>query len=107
MEVHVKTPIADLETKLMHFEKHYENYVDNIYYKVCKQQLDTIYEEKAIGIKIRSKCNWYELAEKSTNFFLYFEKPIQSQIHSVISNQDEITDQAEINTFFLSIFVFA
>ena len=28
--------IADLETKLKHFEKHYKNYVDNIYYKVCK-----------------------------------------------------------------------
>ena len=25
--------IADLETKLKHFEKHYENYVDNIDYK--------------------------------------------------------------------------
>ena len=31
--------IADLETKLKHFEKH-ENYVDNIDYKVCKQQLE-------------------------------------------------------------------
>ena len=37
--------IADLETKLKHFEKH-ENYVDNINYKVCKQQLDEIYEKK-------------------------------------------------------------
>ena len=36
---------ADLETKLKHFEKH-ENYVDNIDYKVCKQQLDEIYEKK-------------------------------------------------------------
>ena len=39
--------IVDLETKLQHFEKHYENYVDNIDYKVCKQQLDAIYEQKA------------------------------------------------------------
>ena len=38
--------IVDLETKLMHFEKAYENYVDNIDYKVRKQQLDAIYEEK-------------------------------------------------------------
>ena len=37
----------DLETNLKHFEKHYENYVDNIDYKVCKQQLDAIYKEKA------------------------------------------------------------
>ena len=39
--------IVDLETKLMRFEKAYENYVDNIDYKVCKQQLDAIYKEKA------------------------------------------------------------
>ena len=37
--------IADLETKLKHFEKHYENYVDNIDYKFCKQQLDAIYKQ--------------------------------------------------------------
>ena len=38
--------IVDLETKLKHFEKDYENYVENIDYKVCKQQLDAICEEK-------------------------------------------------------------
>ena len=48
--------IADLETKLKHYEKH-ENYVDNIDYKVCKQQLDEIYERKAKDIKIRRKCS--------------------------------------------------
>ena len=60
--------IADLEAKLNHYEKH-ENYVDNIDYKVCKQQLDEIYEIKTKCIKIRSKCNWYEDGEKSTKFF--------------------------------------
>ena len=37
--------IDDLETKLKHYGKH-ENYVDNIDYKVCKQQLDEIYKKK-------------------------------------------------------------
>ena len=39
------------------------------------------------------------LGEKSTKFFLNFEKhrAIQSQIDSVIINQDEITDEDEIN----------
>ena len=37
--------IDDLEAKLKRFEKH-ENSVDNIDYKVCKQQLDEIYEKK-------------------------------------------------------------
>ena len=102
--------IADLETKLKHFEKHHENYVDKIDYKVCQQQLDVIYEEKAEGIKTRSKCNWYELGEKSTKFFLNLEKhrAIQSQLHSIIINQDEITDQPEINkqvfSFYQSLF---
>ena len=66
--------IVDLETKFKHFEKHYGNYVDNIDYKVCKQQIDAIYEEKEKGIKIRSKYNWYEPGEKSTKVFLNLEK---------------------------------
>ena len=37
--------IADLEIKVMHYEKH-ENYVDNIDYKFCNQQQDEIYEKK-------------------------------------------------------------
>ena len=91
-------------------KKNYENYVDNVDYKVCKQQLDAIYEEKAKGIKIRSKCNWYELGEKSTKFLLNLEKhrAILNQIHSVVINQDEITDQDEINkqifSFYQSLF---
>ena len=69
-----------------------------------------MYEKKAKGIRIRSKCNWYEHGEKSTKFFLNFEKhrAIQSQIHSVIINRDEITDQDEINkqifSFYQSLF---
>ena len=80
--------IVDLESKLKDFEKYYESYVNNIDHKVCKQQLDEICEEKAKGIKIRSKCNWYELGEKSTKFFLNLEKhrAIKSQIRSVVIN---------------------
>ena len=90
--------IAGIETKLKHFEN-LESYVDNIDYQFCKQQLDAIYEKIAKGIKIRSKWNWYEHGERSTKFFLNLEKhhAIQSQIHSVVINQDEITDQDELN----------
>ena len=89
------TKIVNLETNLKHVEKYHENYVDNIDYHVWKQQVDAIYEEKAKGKKVRSKCNWYELLKKSTKFFLNFEKhrAIQSQKHFFITNQDEITDQ--------------
>ena len=96
---------TDLKTKLKHFENH-ENYVDNIDYQVCKQQLDEIYEKKGKGIKIRSKCERYEHGEKSTKFFL--NRAIQSQIHSVFINQDEITYQDEIGrqifSFYQSLF---
>ena len=34
--------ILDFETKLKYFEKYYENYVDNIDYKILRQQLDVI-----------------------------------------------------------------
>ena len=101
--------IDDLETKLKHYEKH-GNYVDNIDYKVCKLQLDEIYKRKAKDIRIRSKCTRYEHGEKSTNFFLNLEKhrAIQSQIHSVIINEGEITDQDKINkqifSFYQSLF---
>ena len=43
--------IADWETILKHFEK-YENYVKNIDYKVYKQQLDAIDEEKAKCVEV-------------------------------------------------------
>ena len=80
------------------------------FFNMRSLNLDEIYEKKAKGIRIRSKCNWYEHGEKSTKFFLNLEKhrAIQSQIHSVIINQDEITDQDEINkqifSFYQSLF---
>ena len=33
-------------------------------YNVCKENLNVIYDEIANWIKIRSRCNWYELGEK-------------------------------------------
>ena len=74
--------IDDLETKLKHYEK-LENYVDNIDYKVCKPQLDEIYEQKAKSIGI-SKCNWYEHGGKSTNF-LKIWKNVQSKVTYILS----------------------
>ena len=78
----------------------------------AKSYKHAIYEKKrkkkAKGIKVKSKCNWYELGETSTKFFLNIEKhpAIQSQIHSVIINQDEITDQDEINKQIFSFYQF-
>ena len=35
---------------------------------VSKENLNVIYNEIANGIEIRSRCNWYELGEKSKFF---------------------------------------
>ena len=51
-------------------------------YNDCKTQLEQIYKMKAIGIKIKSKCEWQEHGEKSSKFFLNLEKSraIQGQV---------------------------
>ena len=36
-------------------------------YLRCKLRLEETYEIKANGVKIRSKCDWYEDGEKSSN----------------------------------------
>ena len=41
-KIQIKKTI-DLETKLKHLEKHYQNYAVDIDYKVYKQQVDAIY----------------------------------------------------------------
>ena len=59
--------------------------VDNIDNKICKQQLGAIYEEKVIGIKIRSKCNCYEHSEKHPKFFFNLEKHRESKVKCILS----------------------
>ena len=39
-------------------------------YTKTNEKLDSIYEEKINGIRIRSKCDWYKHSEKSSKFFL-------------------------------------
>ena len=50
------------------------NHFDNSEYISYKSKLDQLYEEKANGIRIRSKCDWYKHGEKSTKFFVNLEK---------------------------------
>ena len=38
--------------------------------KKTHDDLEKLYDEIAEGIRIRSKCDWYEFGEKSTIFFL-------------------------------------
>ena len=47
-------------------------------FKKTHDDLEKIYDEIAEGIRIRSKCNWYELGEKSTKYFLNLENKMRN-----------------------------
>ena len=68
-------------------------------YNHYKNELETIYDYIADGIKIRSKREWYEHGEKSTKFFLNLEKKrgVQNRIRKLIVEEIEITDHKEIS----------
>ncbi len=46
--------------------------------KLMKQQLDSLYADKAIGAQIRSRAKWIEEGEKSSAYFLNLEKKRQT-----------------------------
>ena len=62
---------AFLENKINKLEQVLDDNNNNkIDYEICKGKLNEIYDDISNGIKIRSKCNWYEYGEKSSKFFL-------------------------------------
>ena len=58
-----------LQKKLKQLEAN-ANFNFNEHYLECKNNLEKIFQEKANGIKMRSKCNWYGFGEKSSKFSL-------------------------------------
>ena len=60
------------------------NYIETLEYIDCRNKLDKIYVQKITGIRIRSKCYWYEYGEKSSKFFLNLKKTRATQ--STIQN---------------------
>ena len=73
---------------------------------IYKNELNNIYNDISNGIKIRSKCDWYEFGEKSNKFFLNLEatRATQSVVRKVISNKQEITDIFKINNHILQFY---
>ena len=67
-------------------------------YECLKNDLELIYNHIAEGIRIRSKCNYYEQGEKSTKFFLHLEKQRsnQNRIQKLIALEKEINNETEI-----------
>ena len=53
-----------LEKEIKELEKNLNNLQTNEYYLGCKQKLQNIFTRKVNGIRIRSKCNWYQNGEK-------------------------------------------
>ena len=66
--------VSFLEKKLKDLEQNLNNEEAKLQYNSFKDELNDIYEEISNGIKIRSRCNWYELGEKSNKYLLNLEK---------------------------------
>ena len=88
-----------LEKELKKLEKNLNNFQTNQHYLECKQKLQNIYTKKVNGIRIRSKCNWYENGEKSTKFFLNLEKyrATQGCLRTITVNKKELNVSRQIN----------
>ena len=88
-----------MENKLKTLENK-PSFVYNPEYIETNEKLDNIYQEKANGIRIRSKCDWYEHEEKSSKFFLNLEisRAVQNQIRNILKDNIEINNQKDINT---------
>ena len=65
--------IFSLDCKLLSLEKELE-FRESETYINTKKELDNIYNLKVEGIRIRSRCKWYEAGEKFTKSFLNLEK---------------------------------
>ena len=64
-----------------------------------KNKLEKIYDKIAEGVKISSKCSWYQYCEKSTTFFYGLEKrnALRGTIKTLTEDGKEITTPSEIS----------
>jgi hypothetical protein len=83
---------------------------ENAEYEAAQDALDAIYNDTAIGIRIRSKCDWYELGEKSSKFFLNLEKRnAKNSTITTLTDNNKITNTqkeilADIGKYYKNIF---
>ena len=90
---------TNLENRIKTLEKSLKNEEDFNAYNLCKLELENIYDKKAEGAKLCSKCEWYQHGEKPTKFFLNLEKQkaINTTVRHLIDDGKDITDLKEIN----------
>ena len=93
--------LSRLEVKLKELEQNLSNDEAKGQYNAYRGEIIEIRDEISKGIKIRSRCEWYEFGEKSNNIFLTLEKhrATQNIIRKVLSNEQEITTLFKINTY--------
>ena len=98
--------LARLEGKLKELEQNLTCDENLEQHGIYKNELNDIYNDISNGIKIRSKCDWYEFGKKSNKFFLNLEanRAIQSVVCKVISNEQEKTDISKINNHILQFY---
>ena len=65
-----------------------------------------IYDNIAQGIKVRSRCDWFEQGEISSKFFLNLEKgrETKSLIRSILYKNKEINSPDKINKWFFNFY---
>ena len=67
-------------------------------YESLTNDSELIYDHVIEGVRIRSKCDWYEQGEKSTKFFLNLEIQWgnQNRIRKLIVHEKQIHNETEI-----------
>ena len=63
-----------MKTKIKNPEQNITDEDKSNEYETAKDELKDLYDNFATGVKIRSKCDWYQYVEKSTKYFLNLEK---------------------------------
>ena len=101
---------AYLKSGLEKIENNLESSENLRKYESFKNNWELIYDHIAEVVRLRSKCDWYEQGQKSTKFFLNFEKQLgnPNRIRKLIVNEKEINNEIEIlnqiNLFYESLF---
>ena len=99
-----------MEKNLKELESNLNSEINLNEYTKCKKDLELIYERITEGVKIRSKCQWYEEGENSTKVFLNLKKKwsVKVLVRRLETNGKEICDQAKmkdgIKIFFKEVF---
>ena len=80
--------------------------MENLEYIGCRNKLDKIYKQKINGIRIRSKCDWYEHGEKSSKFFPNLEKTrsTQSTIRNITKDKKKTLHVIKLIDFYKGLF---